>query len=72
MYVFPYVVRRRCDCGFIWTIPGSDSIICACGATAISQGVGRGQDLAFTEPEFTQACANEIGVDPGQVQTVPA
>ena len=67
MYRIVYVIRARCDCGFIWTTPGSPSVICQCGTSSIIEGVPTVPSLPFTEDEFRSAAASEIGADPSQV-----
>jgi len=73
MVTFTYITRARCDCGFLWTTPGSANIICACGESSIiSDAPAGGPGLPFSEDDFKQACADEVGVSVDDVSVVAA
>lgn len=66
-----YTTRARCDCGFLWSQPGSPNVQCSCTATLVEEHMlVRGPNLAFTEEEFKQACADDIGVDVSEIDVV--
>lgn len=56
-----WVIRAKCECGYLWTNPGSDSVTCKCGLSSIESGLfaGNAQDVT-DENEFTQAVADDI------------
>lgn len=58
-----WVARDRCNCGFLWTTPGSPGVVCVCGATEIAgNATVCGGGVSFTEAEFKQAVADDLGV----------
>lgn len=56
-----WVVRAKCQCGYIWTTPGSSSVACRCGLSGIEDGnlIGDAAEVV-DEQEFTQAVADDI------------
>lgn len=58
-----WVVRTKCVCGYIWTTPGSPSVVCICVATEILDNIViRGGADVMNEDEFKQAVADDINV----------
>jgi hypothetical protein len=60
MIAHEWVVRAKCTCGYIWTNPGSSSVVCKCGQTKIENGILTGGDVVTDEVEFKQAVADDI------------
>ncbi len=58
-----WVVRAKCECGYLWTTPGSYSVVCACGHVQIIDNVISGEALPVDETEFKQAVARGLNVD---------
>jgi len=66
-----WVARARCACGaFLWTTPGSGSVVCACGASEIVDNVVHGTVQAHDDADFRVAVAAEVGVDDADLMLV--
>jgi len=64
MAVHTWVTRAYCpECDqFLWTNPGSDSVICGCGASEIHEDVVITGDAVADEVVFAQAVADDLNV----------
>lgn len=62
--VHTWVTRAHCPgCDqFLWTNPGSGSVICGCGASEIQEDVVITGDVVTDEVVFAQAVADDLNV----------
>lgn len=71
MIYHEWVVRGRCECGYLWTTPGSPSVVCACGHCAIVDNVPSQDVLPVTdEVEFKTAVAQDLSEPPENVTLI--
>jgi len=55
--------RAMCgECGYIWTNPGSGSIICLCGGAHIANDVIIAGDQVESDSDFNDAVADCLGL----------
>lgn len=54
--------RAKHTCGFLWTNPGAPNVVCKCGGLEFVDGVLNGTSESFTEEEFLNAVAADLGV----------
>lgn len=61
MILHEWTVRAKCECGYLWTNPGSTSVVCCCGQSSIIDGVLAGNAQVVTDDtKFKQAVADDI------------
>ena len=69
MVTHTWVVRARCSCGYLWTTPGSDSVRCVCGESAIvNNALVEGAVAVADEVDFVGAVAADLGVAVGELE----
>jgi hypothetical protein len=67
MTIHRWVTRAKCpnpECcrAYIWSNPGSGSVVCGCGSSRIYKDVVLAGDPVTDEEEWVQAVANDLTV----------
>lgn len=67
---YAWVARAQCGCGYLWTTPGSPSVVCACGAAAIVDDVVVAGNPVTDDDAFTAAVTADLGLAVGGLALV--